>query len=795
MLRTYFNIAWRSIKKHKVVSFINIFGLASAMVAFWLIALYVLDEWSFDRYNKKADRIFRVAQHGKWNGGNFDFAVTPPPFADALKNDFPQIEDVVRINPEAGGKIRIENKQLDVPEMLFADNSLFNIFSYKFLYGSSSKALIDPQAIVLTKTLATAAFGDPAKAINQSLIVDKELYIVSAVLEDVPLQSHFSFKALRAYPKNEMDWRNANSFTYVLLRPSAEAKEIEGSSKIFFEKYLKSTLGEIKYNLTLQPLTDIHLRSKLSFEIGNNGNITYVYAFVFAATLILLVAIFNYVNLSTAISSKRVKEIGTRKVIGAERSHLTGMFFMESILYTLIAAAFTALILYFVLPSFNNFTGKNLSMVRYGMFTPFLTLFVTSVLIGCISAIYPAVFIAGFRTLPSLKGLLGNSQRTIFFRKSLVIFQFAITVIMIVASLVVYRQLKFVANKDLGFNKDRTLTFHINNRATRKNIGALKQALLTNPLIESVGVAGNPIGNNNIGGGDFNLGPDGKTDANTKIVQYLDIDEDFVPTLQIKVKEGRNFSMDRPSDKVGAILVNEALVKELGWGNVLGKTVVAGADEKGNIIKQTIIGVVKDFNTYSLQHKIAPTVFALPTKIEDNDNLYIRLKGDDIHTALAFIKSIYSQFDDENLPDFRFLDKNFAAQYQTEEKQGSMLLLFTILTISIACLGLFGLATFASEQRTKEIGIRKVLGASVVNIAGMLTKDFLNLIGIAFLIAVPIAWIVMKNWLTDFAYHVELSWWIFAIAGFFIALVAVLTISFRGIKAALTNPVDSLRAE
>ncbi len=800
MIRNYFKIAWRNLQKHKAFSFINIFGLAMGIAAFWLITLYVTDEWSYDRYNTKADRIFRVAQHGQWNGGKFDLAVTSPPYAATLKSEFPQVADACRIDAEGGGKITIGDKTINEGSVLLTDNSIFNIFSYQFLYGDEKDALAKPQTIVLTKNLAESLFGDASIALNKIIQIEGQPTTVTGVIVDVPVNSHFSFKALRAFPADYMNgyngnWGNSNLYTYLLLKNHDDYKTIEAAGESFFNKHIKNDLGAMKFTLDLQPLTDIHLRSNLSYELGSNGNITYVYVFSITALLILVIAIINYVNLTTARSSIRVKEIGVRKVIGSDRAQLMVMFFVECILLTFIATLIAAAIIQFALPYFHELSGKKLILLQFGTVKTIAAFIGFSLVAGVLSGIYPALFLSGFKTIPAMKGQLGNQLSTILFRKSLVVFQFVITIVMIAGSYVIYQQLNYFQKRDLGFNKAQTLTFHVNNREVRGKVDALKQQLLLNPAIEAVGVAGNPIGNNNIGGGDFNLGPDGKPTSESKIVQNLQIDEDFIPTLQIKMAGGRNFSKSITNDVTDAILVNETLVKELGWKDAVGKRVRTGVGSKGKVITQTIVGVVKDFNTYSLQHKIAPMTMVLPVEAKDKDNLYIRISRGNVQASLDYISKIYSTFDIENKAEFHFLDQNFAAQYQTEQKQGTILLIFTILAISIACLGLFGLVTFTAEQRVKEIGIRKVLGASVASIVNLLSTDLMKLVIIATLIACPIAWFAMDKWLQDFAYKININWWVFMLAGGGAALVALATVSIQAIKAAVNNPVKNLRSE
>ncbi|AMR34612.1 hypothetical protein A0256_18550 [Mucilaginibacter sp. PAMC 26640] len=792
MLSNYFKIAWRNLKKHKAFSFINIFGLAVGIAAFWLITLYVTDEWSYDRYNTKADRIFRVVQHGSWNGGKFDLAVTSAPYAPALKADFPQVEETARIDAEGGGKITFGDKTISEGSMIFTDNAVFKIFSYQFLSGDAETALSKPQSIVLTKSLAESIFGNAENAVNKTIAIEGTPSTVTGVIADVPVNSHFSFKALRSMPDGYTSaWNNSGIYTYVLLKNAGDSKIIAASNSKFYDKYLKKSFGDLKFNMELQPLTSIHLHSNLSYELGSNGNITYVYVFSVTALLILIIAVINYVNLATARSSIRLKEIGVRKVIGSDRTQLIVMFFAESVLLTFIAMIAASAMIRFALPYFNQLSGKELVLLQFGT-AKTVALFVGfSLFTGILSGIYPALFLSGFGTINAMKGQLGNQFSTVFFRKSLVVFQFVITIVMIVGSCVIYQQITFAMNKDLGFNKAQTLTFHINNKNVRAKAAALRQQLLQNPNIEGVATAGSPIGNNNIGTSGLS------TPANSDglMVQHLDVDEDFVSTLQIKMDKGRNFSKAIPSDVTEAIMVNQTLVTQLGVKDPIGMRVFTGKDEQGKPIQKTIVGVVKDFNTYSLQHKIAPLVMKLPASTEDKDNLYVRIGKNNVKASLDYISKIYAGFDMADKPEFHFLDQNFAAQYQTEQKQGNILLIFTILAISIACLGLFGLVTFTAEQRIKEIGIRKVLGASVGSIVSLLSADLMKLVIIATVIASPIAYYAMNKWLQNFEYKINVNWWVFLLAGGGASLIALATISIQSIRAAISNPVKSLKSE
>ncbi|MEP7141466.1 MAG: ABC transporter permease [Ferruginibacter sp.] len=797
MIKNYFIVAIRTFRRNKIFSGINILGLAIGLAAFWLIALYVGNELSYDNYHANANRIFRVAQHLTWEGGKLNLAPTPPPFAPALKADYPEIQETVRFDAEGGGIISYGNKQFQADDILFTDNTVFKVFSYHFLYGDAGTALSKPQSIVLTKTLAQKLFGDVDSAVNKTISFGSAYSnLVTGVIDDVPVNSHFTFSALRSLPDGFTgNWDNSYLYTYILLKENADVKKLEPKLPQFFDKYLKATMGKGDYRMELQPLKSIHLHSNLDYEMSSNGNINYVYILSFIAVLILVIASINYINLSTARASLRIKEVGVRKVNGSGKGQLILMFLIESVLITFIAAFIAIVLVYFSLPGFQQLTGTSLTLWRFGIVTTSLMLAGFSLLAGLVSGIYPALFISRFNPIPALKGQTGNQSGNLLFRKSLVVFQFVITIGMITGSMIIYQQLHYVLKKDLGFNKDQVITFHLSNQETRKKIPALKNLLLQNPLIEMVATAGNPIGNNNIGARDYKIEAGGSIDPKPRLAKQFTIDEDFVPTLQIGLVKGRNFLVDMKTDKDKVLLVNETLVKDAGWKSPIGKKIEFGKDSTGNPVSFTIAGVVKDFNIYSLQHKIEPLILQLPGEVNDKDNLYVRLSKKNIPAAIKFVEETYKKFDQGGTIDYHFLDQNFAQQYKAEQKQGTILLVFTIFAIFIACLGLFGLITFMAEQRIKEIGIRKVLGASVAGIVALLSKDFLKLVLIALLIAIPIAWYEMNKWLENFAYRINLSGWVFITAGVIALLIAFITISYQAIKAAIANPVKSLRTE
>ncbi|RAJ97622.1 putative ABC transport system permease protein [Larkinella arboricola] len=794
MLRNYLKITLRTFWKNKLFSGLNVVGLGIGMAAVWLMALYVFDEWSYDRFHAQADRIVRVVHYAQWPGGNLKLAPTSAPYGPALKNEYPEVEKVVRIHPEGGGTITFNDKKIEASDIFFADPTVFGVFSLPFLYGDPASALQKPQTIVLTRNLAEALFGDASQAVGKTVEFSNHFpNTVTGVIEDVPTNSHLRFSALRSLPANYTSgWQNFELYTYLLLAKGSDARTLEAKLPGFFQKYIQPEMGNVDYRIELQPLTSIHLHSQLDYEIGPNGNARTVSIFAGVAVLILLIACINYVNLYTARSLKRTREVGVRQAIGSYRWQLIGQFLTESMLMTFLAGLVSMALVTAALPYFNQLADKALSFDNLP--ATWLAVVIFSLLIGALSGLYPALLLSGFRPVAALRGMVGDQSGNSLFRQSLVVFQFVAAFALIVCSGLVYRQMRFVMHKDLGFNKEQVLTFHIDSQEVRQRVTALKEALLRNPLIQSVSTASNPIGNNNIGGTAMFFEQNGTISAGSQVVQKFLIDEDYLKTLEIKLLAGRNFSESFKSDLWEAVLINETLVKQLGWKKPIGKRVKYFIDAEKNTAEARVVGVVKDFHIYSLQHKIEPLVLQMPVPA-DKDNVYLRIQPDKVTEALGHIRSVYRTFDPASTPEFHFLDENFSRQYQAERKQGQILLTFTVLAVFIACLGLFGLAAFAAEQRTKEIGVRKVLGASVASIVALLSRDFLKLVAVAIVLATPIAWYVMSQWLQSFEYRLDPAWWVFALAGLVSIFVALLTVCFQGIRAALANPVKSLRSE
>jgi putative ABC transport system permease protein len=554
-------------------------------------------------------------------------------------------------------------------------------------------------------------------------------------------------------------------------------------------------MGKLTYKMELQPVTSIHLYSHLNFEMGRNGSINTIYIFSLVAVLILIIACINYVNLYTARSLKRLREVGVRKAIGSQRFQLIGQFLIESMLMAVLAGGVGVVLVWLALPFFNSLTDKSFTLGNdHGMLTGTVAV-AFIILIGCLSGLYPALVFSGSRPVIALKGIAGRSGGGSKFRQSLVVFQFAATVVLIVCTVVVYKQMNFVAHKNLGFYKDQIVIFHIDKQAVRAQIAALKTKLSQGALVENVAAASNPMGNNTIGSsGVFVETNAGEIPASTQVLQTFSVDADYLNTLGISLVAGRNFRDHAPGDFEAAVLVNESLVKKQGWEKPVGKKLLSVPDENGKSKEFRVVGVMKDFHTYSLQHKIEPLVVTL-APIADRDNVYVRVKANRAQEALAFITATFKEFDPDAAPDFHFLDENFARQYKAEERQGRVILIFALLAVVIACLGLFGLAAFAAESRTKEIGIRKVMGASVHQLVLLLSGDFVKLVLAAIVLGAPIAYYAMHEWLKNFAYRQELSWGVFVFSGLLSIFIALLTVSGQALQSALMNPANSLKAE
>jgi len=808
MIKNYFKIAFRNLWKNKGFSAINIVGLAIGLATCLMMLFYVADELSYDKFNTKADRIYRVDGDIKFGGNHFVLAQSPDPMGPTLKNDFPQVEQYVRFRNNGGFLVKKGTQNISEDKVIYADSSLFDVFTFPMIDGDPKTALVEPKSVVITETTAKKYFNSTDVVGKNLLINDTDNFKITGVIKDIPLQSHFNFDffvSLSTLPESRQNnWVSNNFNTYILLKKGADPKKLQSQFGAMVIKYLGPQVQQIMnismdqftkngdydtYNL--MPLTSIHLHSNKSGELGINGNIEYVYIFSFIALLILLIACVNFMNLSTARSSNRAKEVGVRKVLGSLKKNLVTQFLIESILICFIGLLLAIIIVLLMLPYFNQLSGKQFSPAVFSNPWLFPALIGLMVVVGVIAGSYPAFFLSSFKPIDVLKGKLAKGFKNSPLRSGLVVFQFFISISLIIGTLVIYNQLKYIHNKDLGYNRSHVLilkdTSPLGNSAKvfedeLLQIHGVQNATMTGYLPTSDWRNDNP------------LFPESTPDAKTAVsMQMWDVDENYIPTLDMHIIKGRNFSKDFLTDSSG-IIINESAAKLLGFADPINKAVYtfANIQNSKDLSKYHIVGVIKDFNFNSLRDLVTP--LALFYKKQEG-SMALRVSTSNLGGLISQIENKWKSMVPGQPFNYSFMNDDFNKMYQSEEKTGNIFISFATLAILIACLGLFGLVTYAAEQRTKEIGIRKVLGASVTMIVGMLSKDFLKLILISAFIAFPISWWAMNIWLQHFAYRINIGWWIFVVAGFGSLLIALITVSFQAIKAALANPAESLHSE
>jgi putative ABC transport system permease protein len=806
MFKNYLKIAFRNLSKNKGYSAINILGLAIGLATCVLILIYVMDELSYDKFNKKADRIYRVDAEINFGGTHFILAVAPDPLGSTLKRDFPQVEQYVRFRNYGGFAVKKGNEIVPEYNVIYADSTLFDVFTLPAIEGDAKTALNDPSSIVITEKVAKKYFNT-ANAVGKTLVVnDSTNYKVSAVIRNMPTQSHFNydfFVPLRTEESKQNNWLSNNFNTYIVLKDGADTKQLETQFDALINKYLgpqaqallSATMEElkksgsyVKYSLT--PLTQIHLHSNKTAELGANSSIQYVYIFSAIAIFILLIACVNFMNLATARSSNRAREVGVRKVLGSNKQNLVTQFLMESILISFIALLFAILIAQLLLPYFNQLAGKQIEM---GWFTkPWLLPALVSLvlIVGILAGSYPSFYLSSFQPILILKGKLAGGFKSSWLRSSLVVFQFAISVILIVGTVVIYSQLNFIRSKRLGFDRDHVLIVQ-NGYSLGEHAKTFRNELTNIKGVEGATMTGYlPTSDYR---NDSPLFPDASLAQKSAVsMQNWFVDENYIPTLKMQLVKGRNFSSDMPTDS-SAIILNEAAAKLLPFKDPIDQTLYYVTDlTSKNIKAYHIIGIIKDFNFNSLRRQVTPMALFFA---EERGRIAIRFQTANLSSLMSQIENKWKSIVPNQPLSYSFMDEDFNNIYQSEQRIGKIAMTFSVLAILIACLGLFGLVTYAAEQRTKEIGIRKVLGASVTNIMQMLSKYFMKLVVIAMVIAFPLAWYFMNKWLQDFAYRVDISWWIFFVAGVLAVAIALITVSFQAIRAAIANPVKSLRTE
>ena len=807
MFRNYLKIAIRNLWKNKGFSAINIMGLAIGIATCLLISLYVLHELSYDRYHEKQDRIYRVNTDLKFGGAEQKFAVSPDPLAFTMVDLYPEVENAVRFRGYGSSVVKKGDRNIKEERIISVDSTLFEVFSLPMIAGNSKTALVAPQSVVITEKIAIKYFNR-TDVVGESLRFDNSTdYKITGVIRDMPENSHFNFDFFVSLSGSEESrrgmWLSFNFNTYLLLKKGTNSETVEARFADIFKKFMWPQAKEVLniqeddfyksgnyIRMSLMPVTDIHLRSDRIAELAPNSDIQMVYIFTIIAVLILLIACVNFMNLSTARSANRAKEVGVRKVLGSQRLNLINQFLTESVMMSLTSFFIAMLLAFLLLPYFNQLAVKQLSLSPYQHPVLLPVLLGFAIVVGLLAGSYPAFYLSSFQPIEVLKGKLSRGFRSSYFRSGLVVLQFFISIGLIVATIVIYRQLNYIQSKKLGFNKEHVVTIHDtyvlnNNIQTFKN-EVLKQTGVVSGTISSYLPV--PSGRN-----DNSFFPEGEI-LNEKAVsmQSWGVDHDYIPTLGMEIVKGRNFSKEFLTDS-GGVILNESAVRLFGYPDPIGKKITTYADLTTKaLISYTVIGVVKNFHFESLRQNVG----ALCLILNPSTGLTsFRINTTNPESTLRTIENIWKKMAPGESFTYTFMNEDFNNVYRAEQRVARIFISFAVFAIFIACLGLFGLATYAAEQRTKEIGIRKVLGATAGNVVTMLSKDFVKLVVIAALFAFPISWWAMHKWLEDFAYRINIGWWVFFVAGVIALLIALITVSFQAVKAAVTNPVKSLRTE
>jgi ABC-type antimicrobial peptide transport system permease subunit len=785
MIWNYLKITFRNIRRHKGYSFINIAGLSIGITACVLLLLWVQDEWSFDRFHENSDELYRVLLDPMGASVTHE-AVSPPVLAAKMKEDFSEVVNAARVSTSGTLLFKHGDKVFYERGGIFADPTFFKMFSFPFIQGDPATVFSDLHSIVITEDLASKYFGNENSMGKTLTINNKSDYKVTGVIKNSPHNSHLrfnyvqSFELLKEFGVDINSWGNVSFFTYVQLQKNCSSRDVDEKLKPMIEK------EDPGHNLYyLQPLTQIHLRSNFNFDPAVTGNIMYIYIFTIAAVFILFIACINFMNLATARSGTRAKEVGMRKAVGAYRIDIIKQFFGESILLSFTALLFSVIMLQIFLPIFNELAGKELTLSRSGGIQIFLLLICIALFTGLLSGSYPALFLSSFKTVNVIKNLSRSGNKGYIFRKILVVTQFSLTIIILIGTIVVHKQLDHVRNQNLGYDKDYIICLPIRGEFG-KEIDTAKAELLKNPnILDVTATSSLPTF---IGSGTSGAWWEGKPDNLRIQMQFVSVDYNYLDTFKMEMAEGRFFSKDFESDKTESFVLNEAAIKSMGMNSPVGRQFAAiGRD------RSTIIGVIKNFNYKSLHSEIEPLILVM----DPNWFRYacIRISSENIEETIAFLEKIWNKFSAGYPFDYTFLDDRIANLYKSEQSIGTLFHYFTILVIFIACLGLFGLASFTAEQRTKEIGIRKVLGAPVFSILLLLSKEFAKWVLLANIIAWPAAYIIMDKWLENFAYRTNIGMEIFFLSAGLALAIALITVSYQCIKAARTNPVNSLKYE
>ena len=808
MIKNYFKTALRNLLRYKGFALINIASLTIGMVGCFVIGLFVWDEWQYDKDIPGGSTIYRIYDQRNNNDNVTFMAPTPPAFATFLEQQYPEVDTALRILMTED-KFLMESAQKKSYEDKgwFVESSFFKIFPLKLTRGDAANPLAAPSTIVISEEIAKKFFGneDP---IGKTLTVDKIDCNVTAVFAKLPEHFHLSFRYLMSLPtagieKERMEkWTWNQFYTYIKLKPGADVNRLQNKFQAHVKKEIYPTLIQANTSFLpfFQPLKNIHLRSSdFIYDNAARGNETYVKALTIIAIFVLVIACFNFINLATARSLRRAKEIGVRKVVGAERTQLISQFIGETIVLSVFSMILAVIATLFIIPLLNRFTGKSIELNFLANPLLALTILLTGISIGILAGIYPALVLSGFQPIKVLKNskFVASGNSGSWLRQALVVVQFSLSVLLIVSTTIVYRQTKYLNNKDLGFNKEQVVYFQVRDSlaSNANTLEAFKSELTKSSRVLAV-TSGYGLPGDAYAGDGINIGPEQKEHSANIFIG----DEDYVKTLGLRIIAGRDFSRDMSTDAREAFIINETAVKDFGYGTpekAIGQPMSwnewAPIDSLHTVKRGKVIGVVQDFHYKSLHEKVTASVIQVYPRFAYT--VAAKLKTADMKTAIAYINNVWNKYVSSYPLDYKFMDESYGTMYNSEEKLSELLWIFTVMAIIVGCMGLFGLAAFSAEQRTKEIGIRKVLGANVIDIVGLLSRRFLILIVIASLVAFPVAWWAMNNWLKDFPYRITITWWIFGIAIIAALLIAFLTVSFQAIKAAIANPVRSLRTE
>jgi len=796
MIKNLLRIAFRNFRKDKWYSILNVLGLTLGITFSLFLIFYITDELNYDRYNEKADRIVRIVSYIQEKDKNTDWTVTQLPLAATLRKDFPEVEQSTRLLSRERTLFKKGTDGFYETKIYYADSSIFSIFSYKFIEGNAANALNKPNTIVISKSLAEKYFGKDAQVVGKTMKTVYDLYKVTGVIEDVPKNSHLRFDMLismstilKGVNDGQDNWGSFGNFTYVLLKPGTSAEAFNKKLIPMYDKYMAPIFAKfnVKIHYGVMPITSIHLHSKLDGEPEETGDMSYIWIFSAVAFFMLLIACINYMNLTTARSARRAKEIGIRKVSGSTKKQLVGQFLSESLLTSFVSLFLSIILVLLLLPVFNSISGKEFTLQT--LLQPFNIFLLIGILLftGLVGGSYPAFYLSSFQPVSILKGALSKASGNVNLRRSLVVLQFSISMIMLICTWVVYAQLSYLRKKDVGYNKNQVMTITVNTgEDERGKIFAMNNELRNLPGVKTVGTGNNYPGTPGINLNLFTVQTNsGHVD---KGIEDYGIDENYLAALGIPIVKGRNF--EGPADTLHSILVNEAMVKHFAWDNAIGKRITFPGDTSNRYLE--VVGVVKDFNQKSLYNTIAPLLlFYSP----NSNIIQVKLNPGDPKTTIAKAEAVWKKYFTQLPFEYKFLDEDFNSQYAADQKRGKIFAAFSVITILITCLGLLGLTAFTTQQKQKEISIRRVLGASILEVVTLVTRNYLWLSLIAAFIAFPVAWYFMNNWLNIFPYNAGLSPIPFILSALVIVITAVITAMFHSARAAVASPAKILKTE